>query len=150
MANSFLSFQIHLVFSTKNRERWLNQTIEDTVWSYSAGIIRTHSGKAIQIGGVEDHIHILLSMPATIALSDFVKRIKGESSKWISAQWPHMREFRWQDGYGAFTIGQSQIADTIAYIRNQRQHHQHKTFEQEYRSFLHVHNIECEEKYIFG
>lgn len=150
MANSFLSLQIHLVFSTKNRERWINESIEQQVWSYLAGIIRAHDSKAIQIGGFDDHIHILMSIPATITISDLVKRIKGESSKWISNQWPHMRDFRWQDGYGAFTLGQSQIADTVAYIRNQRAHHQSKTFEGEYRRFLQIHGIEVDEKYIFG
>ena len=150
MANSFLALQIHLVFSTKNRERWLDESIEKDVWSYLAGIIRTHGGTAIQIGGFDDHIHILMSIPATIALSDFVKRIKGESSKWISNQWPRMRDFRWQDGYGAFSVGKSQISDTVAYIRNQRQHHQRKSFEDEYRAFLQVHGIESDEKYIFG
>jgi len=89
-------------------------------------------------------------MPATLALSNLVKSIKGDSSKWISQTWPSMREFRWQDGYGAFTVGQSQIADTIAYIKNQRQHHQRKSFEEEYKAFLKVHGIEAEDKHIFG
>ena len=107
-------------------------------------------GKALQIGGIEDHVHLLLTMPATLALSNLVKSINGDSSKWISQTWPSMREFRWQDGYGAFAVGQSQIADTIFYIKNQRQHHQRKSFEEEYKAFLKVHGIEAEDKYIFG
>jgi REP element-mobilizing transposase RayT len=150
MANSFLSLQVHVVFSTKNRERWISPQVESEVWAYLSGIIKNQGGKALQIGGIEDHVHLLLTMPATLALSNLVKCIKGDSSKWISQTWPSMREFRWQDGYGAFTVGQSQIADTIAYIKNQRQHHQRKSFEEEYKAFLKVHGIEAEDKYIFG
>ena len=150
MANSFLSLQVHVVFSTKNRERWISPQVECEVWAYLAGIIKNQGGKALQIGGIEDHVHLLLTMPATLALSNLVKSIKGDSSKWISQTWPSMREFRWQDGYGAFTVGQSQIADTITYIKNQRQHHQRKSFEEEYKAFLKVHGIEAEDKYIFG
>ena len=150
MANSFLSLQVHVVFSTKNRERWISPQVECEVWAYLSGIIKNQGGKALQIGGIEDHVHVLLAIPATLALSNLVKSIKGDSSKWISQTWPSMREFRWQDGYGAFTVGQSQIADTIFYIKNQRQHHQRKSFEEEYKAFLKVHGIEAEDKYIFG
>ena len=150
MANSFLSLQVHVVFSTKNRERWISPQVECEVWAYLSGIIKNQGGKALQIGGIEDHVHLLLAMPATLALSNLVKSIKGDSSKWISQTWPSMREFRWQDGYGAFAVGQSQIADTIFYIKNQRQHHQRKSFEEEYKAFLKVHGIEAEDKYIFG
>lgn len=150
MANSFLSLQVHVVFSTKNRERWISPDVEMEVWAYLAGIINKLGGKALQIGGVEDHIHILLAMPATISLSKLVQSIKGDSSKWISQTWPAMRGFHWQDGYGAFTVGQSQIPNTIAYIKNQRTHHQRKTFEEEYQAFLKAHGIEVEEKFVFG
>ena len=115
-----------------------------------SGIIKNQGGKALQIGGIEDHVHLLLAMPATLALSNLVKSIKGDSSKWISQTWPSMREFRWQDGFGAFAVGQSQIADTIFYIKNQRQHHQRKSFEEAYKAFFKVHGIEAEDKYIFG
>jgi REP element-mobilizing transposase RayT len=150
MANTFLSLQYHVVFSTKNRERWIAAQVESEIWAYLAGIIKHQGGKPLQIGGVEDHVHLLFAMPATLALSNLVKSIKGDSSRWISQTWPAMREFGWQDGYGAFTVGQSQIADSIAYIKNQREHHQRKTFEEEYRAFLKFHCIESDEKYIFG
>lgn len=150
MANSFLSLHVHVVFSTKNRERWIHENIENELWSYMAGIIRTHGGKALQIGGMEDHIHILMMIPATIALSDFIKRIKGESSKWLSQSYTEMRGFHWQDGYGAFSIGQSQIPQTITYIQNQKEHHRQNTFEQEYKSFLEKHGISYNEKFALG
>ena len=150
MANTFTSLHCHIVFSTKNRERWLRPEIEEDVWRYLGGICRTHHVKALQIGGVDDHVHLLLGVPPTLALSDVMKRIKGESSKWLSKEKKDMVGFGWQDGYGAFTVGKSQIPDTIRYIQTQREHHRKVTFEDEYRKFLHFHEIEADEKYIFG
>jgi REP element-mobilizing transposase RayT len=150
MANSFISLFVHVVFSVKNRKRLIAEEIEREIWQYLGGICRAHGVKAVQIGGVEDHVHLLLGLPATLSLSDFIKRLKGESSKWISATFPALREFNWQDGYGGFSVGQSQIEATVAYIKKQREHHHRKTFEEEYRAFLQAHGIEVEEKYIFG
>ena len=150
MANTFTSLRVHIVFSTKNRERWLAPDIEDDIWRYLGGICRTHHLVALQIGGVDDHVHLLLGYPPRVVLSDFMKWLKGESSKWISDLSPSLRDFSWQDGYGAFCIGHSQIPRTIRYIQTQRARHGRLTFEREYRDFLHVHDIEAEEKYIFG
>ena len=150
MANTFTSLHYHIVFSTKNRERWLNAQIEEDVWRYLGGICRTHQIKAVQIGGIDDHVHLLLGVPPTLALSDVVKRLKGESSKWLFAEVKGMKGFAWQGGYGAFPIGKSQVADTMRYIQTQREHHSRVSFEDEYRKFLHVHEIEADERYIFG
>ena len=150
MANTFTSLHVHIVFSTKNRERWLTLDVEEEVWRYLGGICRTHHMKALQVGGFDDHVHILLGYPPTLALSDAVRRLKGESSKWISEKFERMGAFAWQDGYGAFSIGHSQIKDTIGYIQRQRVHHAKVPFEREYRDFLHVHEIEAEERYVFG
>jgi len=103
-----------LVFSTKNCERWLRPEIEEDVWRYLGGICRAHQIKPVQIGGFDDHVHLLLGLPPTLALSNAMKRIKGESSKWLSAEVHGMKGFAWQDGYGAFSVGKSQIADTGA------------------------------------
>ena len=124
--------------------------MENEVWQYLGGICRAHGVKAVQIGGMEDHVHLLLGLPSTMTMSDCMKRLKGESSKWISATYPALHDFHWQDGYGAFSLGQSQLRTTVRYIKKQREHHHRKTFEEEYRAFLHVHDIEVEEKYIFG
>ena len=91
MANTYTSIHLHLVFSTKNRERWITPDIEQSVWSYMGGICRSHGVKALHIGGVEDHVHLLISLPTTMALSEWMRRLKGESSKWISGQWPALK-----------------------------------------------------------
>lgn len=150
MANNYLSLHFHVVFSTKHRERWITPEIESEVWAYLGGICRAHGVKALMIGGVEDHIHLLVGMPATVLLCDLVKRIKGESSKWISTKWPAMKAFSWQDGYGGFSIGHSQIRDTVHYISHQREHHRKFSFEQEYRRFVEVHGLPLDEKYLLG
>ena len=150
MANTFTSIHLHLVFSTKNRERWITPEIENEVWSYLGGICRSHQVKAIQVGGVEDHVHLLVGLPATMALSEFMRRLKGESSKWISEKWPAMKGFAWQDGYGAFSVGKSQVPDTVRYITRQREHHARTTFADEYRKFVAVHDFPVDERYLLG
>lgn len=150
MANTYTSIHLHLVFSTKNRERWITPDIEQSIWSYMGGICRSHGVKALHIGGVEDHVHLLISLPTTMALSEWMRRLKGESSKWISGQWPALKAFSWQDGYGAFSVGQSQVADTIQYITRQREHHAKSSFENEYRKFLMMHNLPVDERYLLG
>jgi putative transposase len=141
MANTFTSIRIHVVFSTKNRETWIASTIEEDVWRYLGGICRRHAAKALHIGGVEDPVHVLVGLPPTLALSELMRRLKGESSKWISERWPKMKGFAWQDGYGAFSVGQSQVGDTIRYITNQREHHARSTFAEEFRGFVEFHDL---------
>ena len=150
MANTFTSLHYHIVFSTKSRQRWLAPDIAEDLWSYIGGICRAHQCKALQIGGVEDHVHLLIGMTPTLALSDLVKRIKGESSRWLSSERQGMAEFSCQDGYGAFTLGKSQVRKTVQYILNQAKHHRRESFEAEFKKFLFVHEIEAEERYMFG
>ena len=150
MANTFVSVHIHIVFSTKNREQWIAAQDEEKIWRYLGGICRAHGAKAVQIGGMEDHIHALVGLPAVLSLSELMRRLKGESSKWISATFPQMAHFAWQDGYGAFSVGKSQIADTVRYIQTQRTHHTRQPFEKEFRQFVKFHDIEVDEKYLLG
>jgi putative transposase len=153
MANTYLSLYYHVIFSTKNRENLIQPGIEERVWAYLGGIARENKFYSIGVGGVENHVHLLLELPATLAVSKAVQLLKGGSSAWIKDALPEMpglRRFAWQDGYAAFTVGKSQVADVIEYIRKQREHHQVKTFEQEYRAFLKRQGIEFEERYLYG
>ena len=139
MANTYTSLHYHVIFSTKNRERWLDAKIEKKVWSYLGGIAKQNGLKPLKIGGVEDHVHVLLAMPATMSVSEALKRLKGGSSGWMKETFPHCRGFGWQDGYGAFTVSKSQIIEVEEYISGQREHHRIKTFQEEYRAFLDKH-----------
>ncbi len=149
MANTFTSLHYHVVFSTKNREPWLRQDIETRVWSYLGGIARENAMKPLLIGGVDNHVHLLLGVPPSLAISKAVQLIKGGASVWIRENLAGLGGFGWQDGYAAFTVSKSLIPDVEAYIRSQREHHRVKTFEEEYRAFLEKHEIAYEERYLF-
>ena len=99
---------------------------------------------------MEDHIHILVAIPATMAVAKAVQSIKGVSSKWIHEEFPEQKKFAWQAGYGAFSVSRSRLEATAAYIRNQREHHREKSFEQEFVLLLKKHGIEFDPKYVFG
>jgi REP element-mobilizing transposase RayT len=150
MANTYSSLNYHLVFSTKNREPWLVQDIESRVWSYIGGVARKHNMKALQVGGIEDHIHALIMAPPTIAPCEIAQYLKGVSSAWIDDEFPQLKNFSWQDGYGAFSVSKLNIPDVIRYIQNQREHHRTKTFQEEYREFLRTNGIEFDERYVWG
>jgi putative transposase len=150
MANTYTSLHYHVIFSTKNRERWLVPDIEQRVWEFIGGIARKHRMIALQVGGVDDHIHALVTAPPTIAPCQIAQFLKGDSSKWIHEEFSALRNFGWQDGYGAFTVSKSNIPEVIKYIQNQRAHHRQKTFQEEYLEFLHANGIEYDERYLWG
>jgi len=153
MANTFSSLYFHVVFSTKNREKIIRRDIESRVWAYLGGIARENDFTALCVGGVENHVHLLLSLPPNLAVSKAVQLLKGGSSLWIKdavSKVPDMGRFAWQDGYAAFSVSQSQLGEVIKYIRMQQEHHRAKTFEEEYRSFLAKHQIAAEEKFMWG
>ena len=149
MANTFTSLHYHVIFSTKNREPWIRPGIEARVWSYLGCIARENDMKAILIGGIENHVHLLLGLPPTVTVSKAVQLIKGGSSAWLKETFHGTRGFGWQDGYGAFTVSKSLVPEVESYIRNQREHHRIKTFEEEYRAMLEKHEIRFEERYLF-
>jgi len=146
MANTFTSLHYHVVFSTRNREPWIKPLIEQRIWAFLGGIARENKMKAITIGGVEDHLHLLLAIPPTLTVSKALQLLKGGSSAWIKQTFPGMRRFGWQDGYGAFTVSKSQIPQVTAYIQVQRKHHRKKTFQEEFKAFLKKHDIEYDER----
>ncbi len=149
MANTYTSFHYHLVFSTKNRERWITPEIEQRIWTYLGGIARENKMKALQIGGIEDHVHILIGAPASMAPSMIAQLLKGGSSGWIHQTFPSMKAFAWQDGYGGFSVSKSNLPEVTSYIACQRQHHREKTFQEEYLALLERHEIEFNPKYLW-
>jgi len=104
----------------------------------------------LQIGGIEDHLHALIMAPPAIAPYEIAKYLKGESSKWIHETFADLRDFGWQDGYGAFTVSKSKLPDVVSYIQKQRIHHQAQTFQDEYREMLDKHSVEYDEQYLWG
>ena len=149
MANTYTSLHYHFVFSTKNRECWITPEIETRVWSYLGGIAKEQKMKPIQIGGIDDHIHLLLGALPTLSPSKIAQLMKGGSSGWIHETFPDMSAFAWQDGYGAFTVSRSQVEHVVRYIRSQKEHHAKQDFKTEYVELLDRHEVEYEEQYLW-
>jgi REP element-mobilizing transposase RayT len=148
MANTFTALHCHIVFSTKNRETWIRPDIEQRVWSYIGGIACQNGLKSLAIGGIENHVHLLLGIPSNASVSKTVQLVKGGSSSWIKETFAGFNGFAWQDGYAAFSVSKSHVPEVISYIGSQREHHRTKTFEEEYRAFMVKHEIPFEERYL--
>jgi len=141
---------MHVVFSTKGRQPTITPELQNRLWAYMGGIARENHMKALSIGGTEDHVHVLLSLPATLPVAKAVQLIKGGSSKWIHDTYAKLQWLGWQEGYGAFSVNVSLLEETIRYIENQGEHHKRKTFQEEYIEFLKRHEIEYDERYVWG
>ena len=139
----------HIVFSTKNRQRWLTDGFREEVFAYMAGIATKQGGFAIRLGGFYDHVHLLVRIPAKLSVSDFVGTLKSNSSKHINDTSELLRKFGWQDGFGAFTVSVSQKNRVIEYIENQMAHHAGQSFEDEYLRLLKKHEVEYDPRYIW-
>lgn len=151
MADSFHCLTYHLIWSTKNRNPWLSEEIQPRLWEYLAGICHQKKMNPLCIGGWFAHVHALVRLPPNIDVSKAVQLLKGPSSKWLHETFiQEMAAFEWQDGYGAFTVSQSQVGEVFDYIKKQREHHRIKTFQEEFTSFLDRHGIEWNPKYIWG
>lgn len=149
MANTYTQIYLQIVFSVKGRQNLIHKNWKDDLHKYICGVVNGKDQKVYAIGGVADHIHILVSIKPTILISDLVRDIKANSSKWINENHYIIGKFQWQDGFGAFSYSQSHLDNVIAYINNQELHHQNKTFKDEYIELLHKFNIEFDEKYLF-
>jgi len=146
---SYVSAYFHCVFSTKERFPFIKPELRERLWPFLGGIARQNKMKAMEVGGVEDHIHILLSIPATLPVSKAMQLIKGGSSKWVHETFPDQRQFAWQEEYGAFSVSVSQLDKTVVYIRRQPEHHRQKTFQLEFRMLLTKHRVEYDEHYLW-
>jgi REP element-mobilizing transposase RayT len=149
MAHSFISNYMHCVFSTRGRLALITPELQPRLWAYIGGIARENGMKAIAVGGIADHIHVLLSLPATISFAKAVQLIKGGSSKWVHEEFPRSKDFGWQDGYAAFSVSRSQLDKTADYINNQKEHHRKRSFQEEFIELLDKHGIEYDARYVF-
>jgi REP element-mobilizing transposase RayT len=150
VAHTFSSLNVHCIFSTKERAPILSTEIRERLWPYLGGIAKQSNIRPACIGGVADHVHLLLSLPTTIAMAKAIQLIKGASSAWIHDTFRELHDFAWQEGYGAFSVSVSHLSETIEYIKNQAEHHRTRTFQEEYLAFLKKHNLQFEEKYLWN
>ena len=149
MPQSLADLNIHIIFSTKNRQPLILPDVADRLYSYMGGIIRPHRSVLLAAGGVADHVHLLVSLARDLSVSDLLRLIKTNSSVWIHDTFPALAHFGWQDGYGAFSVSHSQIELVRAYIAGQAEHHRTRTFQDEFREFLKRHGIEYDERYVW-
>lgn len=149
MSQSLARLPIHLVFSTKNRQRILGEKIRDSLHAYMAAVLQNLGCPALIINSVEDHVHILFELSRTVSVSEAIEEIKKASSKWIKTQAPELSGFAWQAGYGAFAVSESNVAAVREYIVGQREHHRVKSFQEEYRAFLEHHRVAFDERYMW-
>ena len=145
---SFSKLTYHIIFATRYRQKTIRPELQHRLYEYIGGIVRKQKGHLIEIGGVEDHIHILANLSPVAAISDSVRDIKANSAKWMNELPERKDKFEWQKGYGAFTVSASQIESVCKYIQNQKEHHRVKSFEEEYIEFLKRHGIEFERRYL--
>ncbi len=131
MAQTLTRILLYVVFSTRERRNLITPTVESELHAYLGGICRNHESPAQTVGGTDNHVHLLLSLSKNIALSDFMMTLKKDSSKWIKTKGNSFADFHWQDGYGAFSIGESQVRTVTEYIRAQKERHRTMTFEDE-------------------
>ena len=149
MADTYTQMYVHVVFEVKGRENLISPKWKDELYKYITGIVSNEKQKLIAINGMPDHIHILLGIKPTIALSDLLRDIKANSSRFINEKKWVTGKFEWQNGFGAFTYGHSQLGSIISYIENQEEHHKKKTFKEEYLEFLKLFAIDLKNEYLF-
>ena len=149
MPNTYTQIHIQFVFAVKFRHGLISSSWKDELYQYITGIVQNNKHKLICINGMPDHIHILIGVRPHQSISDLMQDVKGGSSKWINEKKFLKGKFEWQQGYGAFSYSKSHVKDVVHYIQNQEQHHQKKTFLEEYVDFLKKFEVEYEESFIF-
>jgi putative transposase len=150
MSQSLSQIYLHVVFSTKNRARFLqDRSVRERTHAYLAGTCRNLGSPSIIVGGVEDHVHILCRLAKTLSISELVRELKRESSKWLKEQSHDLLSFFWQGGYGAFSLSPGHAEGLTNYIANQEEHHKKETFQEEFLRLLRLYGIEFDEKYVW-
>jgi len=150
MAQTLVCLRVHVVFSTKDRRPMITPEVEPELYAYLAGTAKNLDSSCLAAGGTSNHVHLLISQSKNIALSQLMEEIKKSSSKWIKTKAPSLRSFGWQDGYGAFTIGRSQVEALERYIAAQKERHKKQSFEEELVRLLNKYGVQYDERYIWS
>ena len=149
MPHSYNSLIAHIVFATKDRLPRINTALEERLYPYIAGIAGELGGRVLTINGVEDHLHILISLPTSASPASLIGKLKGCSSKWINETFPLPGGFGWQRGYAAFSVSQSRVSHVARYVERQKEHHRKMTFQEEYVKLLESHGIAFDPRYLW-
>ncbi len=147
MSHAYSRNYVHLLFGTKGRRPWIKPVIQEPLWSCLASIAHEYSVEVVEIGGVEDHVHLLLNLPPKISVAVLVRALKANSSKWMNE---HGHLFRWQQGYGSFSVSGSNLTAVVEYIRRQTEHHRRRDFREEFFVLLRKHGIAFTPDHVLG
>jgi putative transposase len=140
---------LHIIFSTKNRELWLDSEVRPRMHAYLATICRDLAAEFVHVGGMADHVHIVATLPRSLSQADLIEQIKKTSSKWIKTLDGRYRGFSWQRGYSAFSVSPSQLEAVVEYVETQQEHHCTRAFQEEYRELLRRHGVNFDERYVW-
>ena len=149
MAGTYTNLLYHLVFSTKERIPLIGHELQPDLYAYLGGIIRGEGGILLEVGGMSDHVHLLTKFKPTVSISEMLRQVKANSSKWVNEEKFKLRKFAWQDGYAAFSVSESQVGAVRRYIQTQEAHHRGQSYQDEFRALLERHGIEYEERYLW-
>jgi REP element-mobilizing transposase RayT len=149
MPQSLSNVIVHIIFSTKDREPWLDSTVRQRMHGYLATVCRDLGAEFVHANGVSDHVHVVTTLPRTLSQAEMIEGVKKTSSKWIKALEPKYRGFSWQRGYGAFSVSPSQLKVVLKYLDGQDEHHRTRTFQEEYRAVLRKHRVDFDERYVW-
>jgi REP element-mobilizing transposase RayT len=150
MPHTFTCLLVHVIFSTKDRAPDLSPELAARLFPYMGGIVREGKGTALIINGPADHVHLLLSIPATVSIADMLRVLKANSSRWVHEQFPGRKRFGWQAGYGAFTVSGSRLDDVRNYIASQEEHHRKVSFQEEFLALLRKHGLDYDVTDLWG
>jgi putative transposase len=149
MPQSFTSLHFHLIFSTKGRTPFIDAQLRPRLYEYMGGILRAHDSVLLAAGGMPDHVHLLVSLCKERSITETLRTVKANSSRWIHETFPEMQAFAWQTGYAAFSVSLSNLDQVKGYLAKQEEHHRVKTFKEEFVDFLKRHYLEYDEKYLW-
>lgn len=149
MSHTYCCALFHCVFSTKEQRKIITPELQPRLWEYMGGVARERGMKALGVGGMDDHVHLLLSLPSSLPMAGAMREIKSGSSRWMR-EVRKIPTFEWQEGYGAFSIGWAQVAGTLAYIARQQEHHRQRDFQAEFLAFLKKHRVDYDPQYVWG
>ena len=149
MPQSLSKVIVHIIFSTKNRETFLDSDVRPRMHAYLATICRDFGADLVRVGGVADHVHIVTTLPRPLSQAELIEQIKKTSSKWIKELDPRYRNFFWQRGYAAFSVSPNQLEAMLQYVDAQQQHHRTSTFQEEYRDLLRKHGVHFDERFVW-
>ncbi len=150
MSHTYSNLLVHAVWSTKNRQPFITKDIKTRLHGYLRSAIDDSGAKLLFINGVEDHVHLLFVTPLTLLIPDLLEKVKPASTKWLQKTFPQTKEFSWQTGYGAFSVGKSNLQQVINYIANQEEHHKNVSFEEEFIFLLEAQGIPYDKRYVFN